>query len=503
MSSKWKWMGCGEVEVLCVCEAMNALKPESTRKRKDALSYQDIATQWLGQMPYLVLAKRRYTGKQSGEQISLDQLRDAFNYRYKTTSGATAYWFDWFVQNFPLWRVIQQGNNLTAKVTQVMINFDPIQALALVDPQQVYDAWLSEVDQLRLQHPDREYLIDEIAVDLENVQRYIKQTTESLQLQTNQWIKKQMSINLAEALVIEAFCMASGAVQESPLTGQTWHVVPQVYYQHPVFARRYYVTSIAFQNMHSRLREVITGTGWAWDLNSSVWSFYKLMCSVAGIESSVITDMIHNKVQFRQRISQVFTSTSEHKRVTKTKQAITALGFGAKPSAFGGLDKIIRNSTELQAFNQHPDIVQLKRVQAELLDWVKQHYATDIQQLKSDPEFTTGRQFNHKKFLAMLYQRYETAVMQELIHTFQANRSELVLWVHDGVYLRGPAPDGIWNSVLKSINPFAGAELRKISGQVYSNPAQHAEVNQHALRMAAEQQAATAWAVQRSDSEFC
>lgn len=498
--NKWKWNGDGEVEVQGVTKMMNALKPESSRKRKDAFGYNDIAHHWLSRMPLAVIDKRRFSGNQYGEQISLDELRNQFNYRYNH-NGKTLYWFDWFRDNFPLWREITKGTNIKGRNTEVIITFDMLRAFGLIDAEAVVEAWETELKKLRKQNPDKDYKIDWIKIDLENLQRYIKQTEETIRVQQH---KKQtdartnqMEINLIEAKIIEAFAVGYGQEDICPMTGVTRYLVPQVYYEHKYMRRRYYVSSINLQNLHSKLREVLTGYGWAVDLNSSVWSFYRLLCDWANIESSTIDMLIENKDSFRKSVGDVLHNTYTNKRAKTVKTAITALGFGANPTAFGAIDKIIKNSDDLKAFNSHPYIQDLIRIQRQLTDWIKIEYADEIAVLRNDPEFTVGRNFNYKKFMAKLYQNYETVVMEELIQFLEDSGSEVVLWVHDGVYVRNKRPDPAFDTlVIKQYNRYARAEIKNIESQVYTNPLQHIEENEHKLLIAAEELKAKKWAAE-------
>lgn len=489
----WNWNGWDEVEVLGLIDGMNQRKPESTRKNTRSVSYEQIASEWLKVIPYEILRLRRFNRNTIAQQASLTDLREKFPYVYNL-NGQRHRWFDFFVRNYPLWTILNKGNNYTGKVSEVTLKFDEIRVLSEIEPQMVLDAWMREIDALTERNPQTEYVQDLVWIDLDNVSRYIKQTSEVLQLPgRDAALNRTLHRNLVDAKIIESFSMAWNQSRTHELTGKRHWAIPQVYYRHPVFERRYYVSSINFQGMHSHLREILLGPGISLDLNSSVWSFYRFVADLAGVPASVITQMLEDKNQFREQIASVLTNTYPNKRIKLVKTALTALGFGADPDAFKGLSQVIKNPEDLEAFNRHPLVKQLVSLREQLFIFIKNEFADEIQQLKKDPEFLVGRQFNHKKFMAKLYQTYETQLMQEVIEFINTTDTEVVMWIHDGIMLRGPAPDAYYNIIAKNMNPYASFEVRRIESQVYTNPLQHLTPDEHSQRMALEEARAQLW----------
>ena len=486
----WKWNGCGDVEVLGVVESMNLECPE--KPRSTGASYESIARQWLRQIPVEVLKNRRYSKRQLGEQLSLTEIRKSFGYRY-TVDGKTQRWMEWFMENYPLWSEISKGNNITGKVTEVMIQFDVLQALSEVKPAEIMSAWLQEVENLVAKNPDADYQQTEILIDLDNLQRYIYNTEDELQYKTGAQ-RHQMQINLAEAKIVEGFAIAHNHPITCELTGKTRWFVPQVYRDHPVFHRRYFTTSINLQSMHSKLREVIVGRGYSVDINTSVYTFYKRMADYAGIaDTSIITEMMDNKRRFRADIGEALQNTYEWKRAHVVKTAITALGFGATTANYGGIDKIIRNGEDLKAFNAHPKVIALKQFMRQLTDYIRDNYKDDVKELGED--FRMGRGYNYKKFLAKLYQNYETLVMQELQAELERQGKETVLWVHDGLYVRGKFDSVALQHTLQQINPYASLEITAIEPWSATRRSDILESEMtHQQRMYQEEQRAQQWA---------
>tara|TARA_R110000737_G_C14579475_1_gene485408 strand:+ start:230 stop:1840 length:1611 start_codon:yes stop_codon:yes gene_type:complete len=453
----WKWNGSSIGEVLVVCDAMRERRPVS--KHSSGTAYEDIARAWLRLMPYHCVHKRTFRSNQIGAQISLDYLRDKFNYRYRV-DGKQHYWFNWFAANFPLWEEITKGNSFVGKVTEVMLKFDVMRALSEVTPQEVFSAWDEERVTTDVRH--------DIIIDLDNLRRYMKQTTESVTLQSGA-LRAQMETNLVEAHLIEALVIGYNVSHECELTGKVLWAMPQTYRENEHYYRRYYTGSIALQRCHSKLREVCVGKGYQLDLNSSVYGFYRLLAQIAGINDNVLIELMENKSRFRNDIGSVLQNTYENRRVAKVKQAITAMGFGSRTGNFSAVDTIIRDNDDLAAFNKHPHIIRLKEFIKELKSWAKEYFAKDIAELRGVDTFMNGRQFNMNAFMAKLYQNYETNVMRAIMEFVESEGNEVVLWVHDGIYLR-KKPDLYYDSILRDMNPFASAEVTQFDGVVYSSP---------------------------------
>jgi len=470
------------LELCVIINAMRVHRPES--RHSSGCSYRDIATKWLKEMPYHCLHKRGFNTKQLGSQISLAYMRKLFFVRYTMSkNGKKQYWFDWFVQNFPLWTVLTKGNSATHRNSEIMINFDILKALAEVSPIEVYKAWESE----RVATDTLDYIL----IDLENLQRYIAQTTESVTMQISGNLKDTMKRNLADALIIEALAIAHNDTEVCNLTGNTLHYLPQTYRVSPEFNRRTYTGSIALQRCHSKVRDACVGKGYQLDLNNSVYAFFKwLGKDHVGIDTSIITELMENKKRFRADIGSVLLNTFDNSKEKKVKKCITALGFGAMDTEFGSLKDILRNSDDLIAFNNHPKVIQLKLLTSQIHKWAKTFYADEIAEIKlRDPDFVTrGNQIKMKKFMAKIYQNYETALMLDLMKFLDSTGNPTVLWVHDGIYLR-KKPDGYYNTIIKTKwNPYVSADCEHIESMYYSAPVSSKKADSaHTQRMAVEQ----------------
>ena len=450
-----------DVDIELVVKSMSQ---EKTRSAYDhGATYLDIATQWFKYMPLKSLDKRRYANKQLGHQISLMDTRESFFFRYKNKdTGKMMYWFDWFTKNYPLWHEITKGDKLRGVVTEMMFNFNIQHAIHNLTSKEIYTAWEAECEKTKLKRDNahKNYKMDEIPIDLDNLGRYIRVTEHDIKDAFGKK-KETMQMNLVEAQVIQAMTIAHNKPIECDMSGRSVWLLPQLYYDVDLFERRYYVTSVALQGMHSTLRKVCLGKGYGIDLNTSVYAFYKIIASGNNIDSNIITEMMENKNAFREDVASVLLNTFENSRVKKVKRAITAMGFGAKCEDFGAVDEILKDKEDLKAFNTHPRIVRLKKFQKEILAWVKEEYIDDIKPLGVD--FRVGKNYNFKKYLAMMYQQYETDMMKKIMdHVESTDTAALMLWVHDGIYIKGKVNPKDIQYIITQFNPFASAEFEKV-----------------------------------------
>jgi len=412
-----------------------------TRHRK---SYTKIAMQWFKEMPIRLMARRLYSTNNKQHQAALAELRTAFRHRYNPPGKPARYWFNWFSEKYPLWTLVTKGNNIDSKVSMVRFRFDHKHVVNNLEPSIVYKLWHEECS-IKQANSNKNYVYEELYIDIDNINRYVRRTEQDLVNTTCNGKLLTMQSNLVEAKFLMA--LAKGYTQaecaEVLKLEDYYNVVltpiPQMYFECPVFHRRYYTTSLAMQNKHHKLREVCLGPGvHNYDMCVSVYAFYKMLAEIYGIDYSIVSLMIENKVKFRGGIANVLTETfSEAERIMKVKQCLTAMGFGARTETKSSVADIIKNNNDLKAFVSHPDVKAIKLFMHELLTAIREHFKSDCDDLGKDFKHKNGKN-NYKKFLAKMYQNYETKIMKQLIK-FVDNRpnNAIVLWVHDGIYVRG------------------------------------------------------------------
>lgn len=472
-----------EVNEFNLREIVNAmtLKHKPSKMSRGA-SYEEIAYCWLYVIPFKVLKYRMFPRKDNAIQMSLDEIRDSFLYRYKVDKKMH-YWFDWFQQNYPLYIITQQGNSMTGKKSYGIPNIHIVDSLMAADPKKFTEAFADELE------PKLEAIGDNIhyiEIDVDNLEKYIKQTYKNWTAEGchNEKIKRY----IIDALAIQKLAIGFNQTVTCPMTGKTWHEIPQ-YYTNTVSGRIYYRGSFALQGMSSVVREAALGACYEVDLRTSVFSFYKMLLDGRGIDTSIITELMFDKVQFRKSLAKTLTNTNtnETHKIAMVKEAITAMGFGARSSQFGSIQKIIWNLEDRKALFEHPKWVALKNIKTEVTKIANNKFKSEIKEYKKYLK-TVDKKYSMGSFLAYMYQSYETQQMMTVMENL--DKHKILLWVHDGVYVRSRPDTGTVLHDIQKFNPHANIDAKQINKYVYLNDDVEMEQVQHKMRMAEQERIA-------------
>jgi hypothetical protein len=463
-----------------IVDAMT-LKHKPSKMSRGA-SYEEIAYVWLYVIPFKVLKYRMFPRKDNAIQLSLDEIRDAFLYRYKK-DNKLHYWFNWFQDNYPLYIITQQGNSMTGKKSYGIPNIHIVDSLMKAEPKKFTEAF---GDEFQAKAQDIGDNIDYIEIDVENLERYIKQTYKNWTADgaRNEKLKRY----IIDALAIQKLAIGFNQTVTCKLSGKTWHEIPQ-YYTTTLSGRIYYRGSFALQGMSSVVREAALGSCFEVDLRTSVFSFYKMLLDGHSVDTSVLTELMFDKAQFRKTLAKtlVNTNTSEEHKIAMVKEAITAMGFGAKSSLYGSIQKIIWNSEDRAEMFKHPLWLGLKSIKTEVTKIVNKQYAKEISAYK---KYCVGvdKKYSIGSFLAYLYQDYETRQMMTVMSNL--DRYKLLLWVHDGVYVRKRPDTSVVLHDIQQINPWAQIDCKQINKYTYLNDAVELEQLEHEMRMAEQERIA-------------
>ncbi len=463
-----------------IVDAMT-LKHKPSKMSRGA-SYEEIAYCWLYVIPFKVLKYRLYPRQDNAIQLSLDEIRASFLYRYKVDKKMH-YWFDWFQDNYPLYMITSQGNSLTGKKSYGIPNIHIVDSLIKADPSKFTEAFGNEFEDISVEVGDN---IDFIEIDADNLERYIKQTYKNWTADggNNETLKRY----IIDALAIHKLALGINQTVQCPLSGKIWHEIPQ-YYTTTISGRRYYRGSFALQRMSSVVREAALGACYEVDLRTSVFSFYKMLLNGHSVDTSVLTELMFDKDQFRKSLAKslINTNTSEQHKVDMVKEAITAMGFGARSTQFGSIQKIIWNNEDRKALFEHPKWVALKNIKTEVTKIVNKQYIKEIRAYKKYLK-SVDKKYSMGSFLAYLYQDYETRQMMTVMENL--DRYKLLLWVHDGVYVRKRPDTSVVLHDIQLINPWAQIDCKQINKYVYLNNDVEMEQVQHKMRMAEQERIA-------------
>ena len=439
---------------------MNEISPENGNNKT---TYEEIATKWFTEMPLHAYELDHFDSSE-GYQLRLKKLRDIFTYRYNRTQ----YWHKWFETNYPIWTVLpgQKGSNLKGN-TRAMIHPDKDLLTTILEPQQVADAFVKE-------YPSNCEL-DWIDINLPALKKYTEKAKADIQSADNSkgqsWHKK-MQRNITDSILIAKFAEGCNEVIICTQTGGYRHRIPQPYRISP-FGRKYYLTSYALQNKSSNVRSAALGRCWSVDIDSSVFRFYKMLAHGYGIETPELDLLLKDKHAFREELA----TTIQNLQYNKTgliKKCITSMGFGARDTSYydykaekqkGALQAIIKNKEDRDRLTEHPLWVGLKvtykQIKARV---VKDEYSLE---LKRDPQYWVKNAYTQDRLMSLLYQQYESGVIERTWELLDKAGRAPELLVHDGLYtLLNPNRDNAFNDgilpVLQSeLNPYLKFDIEE------------------------------------------
>ncbi len=221
----------------------------------------------------------------------------------------------------------------------------------------------------------------------------------------------------------------------------------------PADSGRVYYGGINLQNCPSVVRHAALGTHHSYDLRSSVyaWQLYMLRM-IQGIgkydtpQGTICTrELITDKHTVRSRLVETLIDTSgstEHK-LNIIKQALTAIGFGARKSnayyendvlQTKGLAGVIYDKGSRDAFCKHPWVKEFVKEQDAIGKQICDATLEVVPEYKTDPVVSNNGKLSRKRLLAFLYQQSESRMIKHVMKSCED--AEILLWVHDGFCTR-------------------------------------------------------------------
>lgn len=469
-----------------IVQAMT-LKSEVSPKSRGA-SYEEIAYAWVYEIPFIVLRYRLLDTKSSDKNaisIPCNEIRLAFSYTFTNEYGNRETWLEWFKENYPLYVITKVGNAQEGKLSLGYPVINIFDALLQAPAERFREAYNIEYNT----QPEEE---DWIEIDQASLENYIKTTDQSYSDSSNKhYQNRKLKRYMIDALAIHKLSEAHNRKVVYP-NGKVYYKIPQ-YSKQAHSGRHYYKGSFALQRMNSVVREAALGKCYEVDLRTSVFSYYKMLLSNTTVDSTVLTDLMSNKVSFRKRLAKTLTNTdaSEATKVKLIKEAITAMGFGAKSSNYGSIRDIIWNDADRKQLLAHQDWIALTAVKKAVTELVNKEYKSEIQEYREycnstiDKKTGDPKKYKVSGFLAYMYQSYETQQMESVITNL--DRYNPLLWVHDGVYVRNRPDLHIITHDLQKINPYANIDISAFEAKKwkYINKVNIKENDEgHKLRMA-------------------
>lgn len=480
-----------------IAQSMESFLPleKKTGRGRPQTPYTEIARAWLQDVPKLIDQHSWPVKDTTWYHLHTEMVRKAFRYEYK---AGTKYvrWFNWFHTNYPHWKEIEKGNNMTGRATLIQKLIHSYESnknkefgsQLLNHVQLLADKNADDISSGRAEFTYQRY-------NLDSLNNYIQATEDALNSgKGNAAYREVLQRNVDDAVKILTISDPEKTEVVNSITDNqiTYSYFP-VLVKRSNFGREYHL-GLCLQNCSRELRTAALGRVINIDISTSVFAYYKqLYETLFDREVPLALDMmLENKRKFRERIANDISEANDRPdaMLKRVKLAITAIGFGARTDnytvalkdAFGYTDRNGEQATlvrQLKAFKEHEYIQQLSTMSQELQAEFRRLY-------KSDPEFkalvqqkilggydAVQQRVNYPKILAYYYQQAEQDYRNEMIRVIQEmHEGEVVLQTHDGIYVRGGrdlSEMGVnvqWS--LQQLNPYLKVALERFNG--YGKP---------------------------------
>lgn len=367
--------------------------------------------------------------------VSWDQLRKSCGtYGPK---GQQAKWFDWLHLHHPILIKVKAGYNFGKQGTLTMVKttreIDRI--LAEQNPQDTFNAFYPDGI------PDE---VDVVHIDLKSLNAYM-QANRAVVIQGEDHQKK-IDHNYKDASIIFDIASYCGGR------------LPQVI-KMSEFGRKYY-TGPNLQSVSKIVRLAALGDCHSYDIEASVftWKFDLAKELMPEVKLPATLDYLDYKDHHRKRLAEIVFGNKSDFSVATIKQAITAIGFGARATnAVWMLDGGQWKTTALREIIKSPEylnrfltdklmaefILEQEAMNHLIFDTVKH----DLMIKNKDILKTAGGKLSRNKTISYLYQQTESTIVKKLLKI--AEPSEVMLLCHDGFYTKRKANKAELVSVLK------------------------------------------------------
>lgn len=356
----------------------------------------------------------------------------------------------------PLFWIKDRGNNLknkTGAYSEVVFTEDVEMLLALTGkPEDLVDLVLTDGAGKLVDLTNAHW----VPIDETSLRNYIK-SNEARENRNN-----TLDYNLQQARIIYGIAEAF-----------KWKF-PQVPNE-SVFGRLYYKL-INLQNCPKVVRNAALGDCWQYDIKTAVYAV--MLDLVEGITVSEGKDTfgkftytkeyIESKEAIRKRLARDTFGGDEDWQVAIIKEAFTAIGFGARPTAstwfedgerrVSALREIIKSPDKAAAFLADSFVSEFVEEQKKIGDIVNAYLTSDREFaafLKTIDGMCDKRgTLKRAKVLAYIYQQTERTLLDAMTEYVVRERGadELLLTVHDGFYTRSKQKALELREILKSHN---------------------------------------------------
>ena len=224
---------------------------------------------------------------------------------------------------------------------------------------------------------------------------------------------------------------------------------------------RIYHLGISPQTLPRDIRRACIAPCWQYDVQTSVFAFYAYLNTLLTplglqIQMPHTQALVQDRKLIRESLAAECLSNiqvSPEYKLDMIKRSLTAISFGARitgadcwPEPGSDPDKprygqsalrgIILNKESRERFRDHWLVQGISSEIAQLGQIVCENYE-QIMGVEPGPELLNNRgRVRASKALSYMYQHFETVFMQDLIDTCVIPETDIILRVHDAIYLR-------------------------------------------------------------------
>jgi len=337
------------------------------------------------------------------------------------------------MQLCPLYTIKEKGNSLKQKVSLMELNFDFIN---LIRTQSTEDLLIKLYGDIDISDPK---LVDLTPINIKSLESYIK-ANEAL-TKRNETIQRYHD----EANMILTVAKATNKV------------FPQIINESS-YGRRYYKGK-NLQQCSSVVRKAALGDHYEYDLNAAVYSIKLNLCSFfSETKFTYTSEYLEYKDAIRKRLAKLVFEDTDKFHLDIIKQAINAIGFGARKNGNGYFDengtwkqtslqdifsykskttgKLILAKSKFDSFINDKWVENFINEQQQMTSLITDYYKTNEIVTKETHKFLVdGRNsINQNRLMAFVFQSIERIIMDSACEFINSTGAKVLLRVHDAVY---------------------------------------------------------------------
>ena len=254
------------------------------------------------------------------------------------------------------------------------------------------------------------------------------------------------------------------------------------------FGRMYYA-GISVQNVNKTLRRAMLGDCWEYDIRASVitWklTFAEELAKQVDPNKNwrsvfwASLQYVENRKEFMRDVRVAAfgkdSGMTEQRQDSLIKQAVTAIGFGARVNSNGwraqdgtwanpSIMSILTNKDERDQFLECPVIWQFVQEQAMLDQYLEEGLKNDIPAVYWGPLVTANKRPSRSKAVAYLYQHQETEAMNIARAVLGKHGIKPIANIHDAFIVHRKLSISVLHEIIYAIRKGMGNELFALKG---------------------------------------